>query len=109
MGQSSRVSTRRTAHAPGSGLTPLVPMPEAVFCRFSAMIQQECGIKMPAAKKTMLEARLRKRLKALHLADFEDYCDYVFGPGGFEHELRPEVPDALQGGREQQKREQNKN
>jgi chemotaxis protein methyltransferase CheR len=62
-------------------------MPEVVFSRFSEMIQQECGIKMPASKKTMLEARLRKRLKALHLADFEDYCDYVFGPGGFEHEL----------------------
>lgn len=62
-------------------------MPEAVFCRFSELIQQESGIKMPAVKKTMLEARLRKRLKALHLEDFERYCDYVFSPGGVEHEL----------------------
>jgi len=72
---------------PGSGSAALVPMPDAVFRRFSELIQQECGIKMPASKKTMLEARLRKRLKVLALADFEDYCDYVFGPGGFEHEL----------------------
>jgi len=62
-------------------------MPEPVFRRFSEMIQQECGIKMPASKKTMLEARLRKRLRALGLEDFELYCNYVFGPGGFEHEL----------------------
>jgi chemotaxis protein methyltransferase CheR len=87
MRQDGRASVRRSSHEPSGGLTPLVPMPEAVFSRFSGMIQQECGIKMPASKKTMLEARLRKRLKALHLEDFEDYCDYVFGPGGFEREL----------------------
>ena len=87
MRRNSHEATRRPTHEPGGGLTPLVPMPDAVFSRFSEMIQHECGIKMPVAKKTMLEARLRKRLKALHLADFEDYCDYVFGPGGFEHEL----------------------
>jgi chemotaxis protein methyltransferase CheR len=65
----------------------LVPMPDAIFRRFSGLIQQECGIKMPVAKKTMLEARLRKRLRALRLDDFAEYCDYVFGPGGLEHEL----------------------
>jgi chemotaxis protein methyltransferase CheR len=42
---------------------------------------------MPASKKTMLEARLRKRLRALRLNDFEEYCDFVFGPGGLEQEL----------------------
>ena len=74
--------------ARGSGGTgALVPMPDAVFARFSALIQQECGIKMPEAKKTMLEARLRKRLRALGFDDFEHYADYVFGSGGFEQEL----------------------
>ena len=79
-------ASRRPAHEPGDS-AQLVPMPAAVFSRFSRMIQHECGIKMPAAKKTMLEARLRKRLRALALEDFELYCDYVFSPGGFEHEL----------------------
>jgi len=87
MRQNTRASINGPAREPGGGMTPLVPMPEAVFRRFSEMIQQECGIKMPAAKKTMLEARLRKRLRALGFEDFEHYCDYVFGPGGFEHEL----------------------
>jgi len=87
MSGGGRASARRPAHDPGASSTALVPMPEAVFERFSELIQQECGIKMPVSKKTMLEARLRKRLRALGLEDFERYCDYVFGPGGFEHEL----------------------
>jgi len=87
MHKSVQAYSRSGARTSGSGVAPLVPMPEAVFRRFSDLIQQECGIKMPVSKKTMLEARLRKRLKALHLEDFEEYCDHVFGPGGFEHEL----------------------
>ncbi len=78
---------RESVREPVNCVAPLVPMPDAVFRRFSQMIQQECGIKMPVVKKTMLEARLRKRLRALGLVHFEEYCDYVFGPGGFEHEL----------------------
>ena len=62
-------------------------MPEPVFERFSAFIWSECGIKMPPGKKTMLEARLRKRLRAHGLETFEEYCEFVFGPGGLEVEL----------------------
>jgi chemotaxis protein methyltransferase CheR len=72
---------------PRRGPAALVPMPERIFRRFSELIQRECGIRMPDSKKTLLEARLRKRLRALHLDDFEAYCDFVFGSGGFEHEL----------------------
>lgn len=42
---------------------------------------------MPASKKTMLTSRLQKRLRALGLHSFKDYCDYLFSPGGVEHEL----------------------
>ena len=48
------------------------------FQRFSGLIYDSVGIKMPPAKKTMLEARLQKRLKVLGLDTFEEYCDYVF-------------------------------
>jgi chemotaxis protein methyltransferase CheR len=78
---------RHRSNQPAGAAAGLVPMPEEIFYRFSDMIQRECGIKMPLAKKTMLEARLRKRLRVLGLEDFEQYCDYVFGPGGLEHEL----------------------
>lgn len=65
----------------------LVGMPRPVFERFSQFIHAECGIKMPESKQTMLEARLRKRLRARGMESFEEYCDFVFGPGGFEAEL----------------------
>ncbi|MGE5683357.1 MAG: CheR family methyltransferase, partial [Bacillota bacterium] len=47
----------------------------------------ECGIKMPPAKKVMLEARLRKRLKDLSIDKFSEYCDYLFSSKGVESEL----------------------
>jgi chemotaxis protein methyltransferase CheR len=33
-------------------------------------------------KKTMLEARIKRRLKALELSSYSQYCDYLFGPRG---------------------------
>ncbi len=48
------------------------------FTRLSEFIQSQCGIKMPAGKKIMLEARLQKRLRTLGLSSFREYCDYLF-------------------------------
>jgi len=60
---------------------------EKDFNRLSQFIYQECGIKMPPAKKTMLEARLQKRIKSLGIHSFRDYCDYLFSRQGIEQEL----------------------
>jgi chemotaxis protein methyltransferase CheR len=57
------------------------------FARMSRLIYDKCGIKMPEAKKTMLEARLGKRLKSLGLHSFGEYCDYLFSREGMEREL----------------------
>ena len=57
------------------------------FHRFSGLIYESVGIKMPPAKKTMLEARLQKRLKALGIATFEEYSDYVFSLEGRTTEM----------------------
>ena len=57
------------------------------FQRFSTLIYECVGIKMPPAKKTMLEARLQKRLKALEIHSFEEYGDYVFSQDGRATEL----------------------
>ena len=57
------------------------------FARLSSFIYQHCGIKMPLSKKTMLEARLQKRLRALAIPTFTDYCDYLFSSNGMELEL----------------------
>src|SRR5262245_32183219 len=72
-----------STHAPG---IPAI-LKEREFNRFSAFIYDEVGIKRPPAKKTMLEARLQKRLKALGLRNFEEYADYVFSAEGKRDEL----------------------
>ena len=48
------------------------------FRRLSEFIEGEVGIKMPANKRIMLEGRLRKRLKALGMSNFEEYVEHVF-------------------------------
>ncbi len=60
---------------------------DKTFARFSSFIYDQVGIKLPPAKKTMLEARLNKRLKAHGLSTFEEYADYVFSHEGMTGEL----------------------
>ncbi|ACS79886.1 CheR family methyltransferase [Maridesulfovibrio salexigens] len=62
-------------------------MTDSDFGKFSKLIKEEFGIKMPPSKKTMLEARLQKRLRALGFSCHSQYCDFLFSPGGFEREL----------------------
>jgi chemotaxis protein methyltransferase CheR len=57
-------------------------MSDDEFALFRSFIEGELGIKMPPAKRLMLEARLQKRLKVLDLPDFRAYYDHVFGDGG---------------------------
>jgi len=68
---------------------PFLPatMKDREFLRFSAAIYDTVGIKMPPAKKTMLEGRLQKRLRALGIASFEEYGDFVFSKEGHDSEL----------------------
>lgn len=65
-----------------------ITMSDAVFSRFSSFVQSELGIKMPPVKKTMLQARLSKRLRRLGLRSFDEYCDFVFSPEGRASELQ---------------------
>ena len=48
------------------------------FVKLSQFIEGEVGIKLPPVKRTLLESRLQKRLKALNIADFKEYYDHVF-------------------------------
>ncbi|OPY83717.1 MAG: Chemotaxis protein methyltransferase [Syntrophorhabdus sp. PtaU1.Bin153] len=60
---------------------------ERDFVRLSTFIHSEYGIKIPPFKKTMLETRLQKRLRARGIRSFKDYCEYVFSPDGMKDEL----------------------
>lgn len=56
------------------------------FRQLSEFIYNYCGIKMPETKRSMLEGRLRKRLRATGYPTFSEYCDYLFRHGGMETE-----------------------
>jgi chemotaxis protein methyltransferase CheR len=56
------------------------------FERLSRYIYDYSGIKMPLAKKTMLEGRLRRRLRFVGIDGLNEYCDYLFNDGGIERE-----------------------
>lgn len=60
---------------------------EGDFSRFSQLIYNVCGIKMPPHKRSMLEARLRKRLRFLGLSSYEAYRDFLFSHDGMVEEL----------------------
>ncbi len=57
------------------------------FARFSRLIHDVAGIKLPPVKKTMLDGRLRKRLRAVGAVSFAEYFDYLASPEGQELEL----------------------
>jgi len=66
-------------------------MTDRDFQRLGAFIYDQCGIKMPPSKKTILEARLQRRLRGLSLTSFGEYCEYLFSPRGMEEELVPMI------------------
>ena len=60
---------------------------EKDFTRLAGFIHDEYGIKLPLAKKIMLESRLNKRLKLLKMSSFHDYVEFVLSHDGKEYEL----------------------
>ncbi len=59
----------------------------AQFRQLSTFIYSQVGIKMPEVKKSMLESRLQKRLRALSITNFSDYIEYLFSKEGLSKEL----------------------
>ncbi|MBF0629757.1 MAG: chemotaxis protein CheR [Magnetococcales bacterium] len=57
------------------------------FNRLARFIQTECGIQMPPSKKSLVTARLQKRLRILKMESFTDYVDWVLDPSAAGEEL----------------------
>jgi chemotaxis protein methyltransferase CheR len=57
------------------------------FRRLSSFIKENLGIKVPDFKRSMVESRLRKRLSALGMKSYTEYCDYLFSGKGMNDEL----------------------
>ncbi|MCL7464047.1 hypothetical protein [Phaeovulum sp. NW3] len=66
---------------------PLLNAPtpsEADVARIAAILHQAAGIVIAPGKRSMVQSRLAKRLRALGLADFESYLALVTSDQGAE-------------------------
>ena len=57
------------------------------FDRLSLYVTRTYGIKLPLSKKTMLESRLNKRVKATGFSCYKDFLDFIFSDEGKRSEL----------------------
>ncbi|MFN0136598.1 MAG: CheR family methyltransferase [Phycisphaerae bacterium] len=65
----------------------LIKLSPEQFKRFAKLVYDRTGIDLPEAKQTLLANRLRRRLRALNLASFDDYYKLMCEPAGCEEEL----------------------
>lgn len=56
------------------------------FQRLAEFIQNYSGIRMPVSKKTMVEGRLRRRVRLLGIPGLDDYCRLLFDENWLESE-----------------------
>lgn len=54
---------------------------DANFDRLSRFIYSHCGIRITGPKRTMIDGRLRRRMRALGMSDINHYCRFLFDSG----------------------------
>jgi chemotaxis protein methyltransferase CheR len=64
------------------------------YRRLSELIYVQCGIHLTAEKQSLLESRLRKRVRSLQMNSSSEYCSYVLAGGGRPEEL-PHLIDVV--------------
>jgi chemotaxis protein methyltransferase CheR len=57
------------------------------FEKVSEIVYGNCGINLDVCKKTMVESRLNRRLRALGIATFGNYLQFIHSKEGIEKEL----------------------
>jgi len=57
------------------------------FNKLARLMEDHTGIRLPAAKKTMVEGRLRKRMRALGHEKLDDYAAAIFEQGQLDSEF----------------------
>jgi len=59
----------------------------ADFGRLRRLIYEKSGINLNFDKKTMLELRIKRRMRSLNLSSYAEYCEYLFGNRGQREEV----------------------
>ena len=57
------------------------------YARLRELIYAEAGIHLGTERRTMLEVRIKRRLKILNLDSYGAYCDYLFEHNGLKNEI----------------------
>jgi chemotaxis protein methyltransferase CheR len=57
------------------------------YSRLRELVYNQAGINLGSERKTMLEGRIRRRLKDLAIHTYGEYCDYLFSGEGLRDEL----------------------
>lgn len=70
-------------------------MSDSDFKKIASFIEKNVGIKMPDIKKTMLQARISQRLRALNIPTYSEYIRYAFGRGVPNEEELVHMVDAV--------------
>lgn len=52
---------------------------EKNFRRLCAYVYSVCGIKLTEKKRSMIDGRLRRRMRVLEITDINEYCDFLLG------------------------------
>lgn len=68
----------------GSHPSPNIALGLNEFKRIARIMKQDSGIKLADEKVNLVHSRLQKRLRALQLKSFKDYCAYVEDKAGAE-------------------------
>ena len=74
------------ALADQEGERPFDRLSKRHFDRLASYIYDYSGIRMPPSKLTMLEGRLRRRLRATGHHSLDAYCDFLFKEDGIQSE-----------------------
>ena len=71
-------------HDPGAGrlVEGEFPFTERDFRQIAAMLHSDAGLAIPESKATLVYSRLAKRLRALGMKSFQDYCQLVSESAG---------------------------
>ncbi len=60
----------------------------ADFARLASILNTRLGIQLPPSKRSMLDVRLRGRIRALGFADHDAYCRHLFSGNGLTQEMQ---------------------
>jgi chemotaxis protein methyltransferase CheR len=60
---------------------------DSEFLRLTEFVRERTGFSVSGMKKVMLQSRLLKRVRALKLGSYTEYCDFLFSHSGAHQEI----------------------